>query len=670
MEEDRNQVTEKILDITLEILSLLAGEDHMVVRRKSAECSVSCMCRDVSEGSCRIRSCSSVSAPRFPLHERHNEQKILELSNQIIRLLTGEVVAQCLSMEEWEYLGKEKLYKDSRTEDHQPLHSTRDAEGFESPLLLNQHWETKAGGINEATERGEDEGKLLDPVSPCPEGNHTGTRSPSTRFKEESDSVEGDHLADTSACLLSRRTSTDVKEDPDSCQEGNLSDAEHTEIEYISVCIKEESDSWDDENLPNVSSPPVYPATRTVQEVVACEGNLMDCDVHGVTPDTSPRDADKPSNCKSPQSTHKLEPMFTFSERETCFTGNSKPDKHQAGHTENLRIPSKTGKVMFSGQDCGSSDNSRGEPFSCPEDGEQCSENGDLVTHETIHAAGNSSFQCDECGKCFAQAKRLALHKKTHMEEKTLRCGECGKYFTEKYLLIHQRTHTGEKPFRCDECGKGFIRAANLTAHKKIHNGEKPYKCDDCGKGFTQPSILALHKKSHTEEKTFKCEECGKYFTEKYLLVHQRTHTGEKPFKCDKCEKCFITASNLTAHKKIHSGEKPHKCDECGKCFIKATNLIEHKRIHTGEKPFKCDECGKCFPRAIRLALHKRIHAEDKPFECSECGKYFTQNYELISHQRIHTGEKPFKCDQCGKCFTTTSNLKVHRRIHTREKPA
>ncbi|XP_077345772.1 gastrula zinc finger protein XlCGF53.1-like [Lithobates pipiens] len=72
MEEDRSHMTERILNLTLEIIYLMTGEsfpllksgDHMTIKELS---------RDSQKP------------------ERHNMQKILEVTKKMMELLTGEV---------------------------------------------------------------------------------------------------------------------------------------------------------------------------------------------------------------------------------------------------------------------------------------------------------------------------------------------------------------------------------------------------------------------------------------------------------------------------------------------------------------------------------------------------------------------------------------------------
>ncbi|KAM5140540.1 uncharacterized protein ACMZJ9_014410 [Mantella aurantiaca] len=111
MEANCNNLTERILQLTLEIIYLLTGEDDIVVKKTSGK-----------------------KSTLVPLHsllipERHNE-KILEVTQKMIGLLTGEVPIRCqeatvyFSMEEWEYIeGHKDLYKDVMMEKRPPLTS-------------------------------------------------------------------------------------------------------------------------------------------------------------------------------------------------------------------------------------------------------------------------------------------------------------------------------------------------------------------------------------------------------------------------------------------------------------------------------------------------------------------------------------------------------------------
>ncbi|KAG9470048.1 hypothetical protein GDO78_019014 [Eleutherodactylus coqui] len=116
-------MAESIFTLTLEILFQLTGEDYTVVKKTSSDCCQAPM----SDGWGRPLSPITGPPPHPLILEEINEQKILELTNKMIELLTGEVPIRCqdvtvyFSMEEWEYLeGHKDLYKDVMMEDHQP----------------------------------------------------------------------------------------------------------------------------------------------------------------------------------------------------------------------------------------------------------------------------------------------------------------------------------------------------------------------------------------------------------------------------------------------------------------------------------------------------------------------------------------------------------------------
>ncbi|OCT58900.1 hypothetical protein XELAEV_18001389mg, partial [Xenopus laevis] len=212
------------------------------------------------------------------------------------------------------------------------------------------------------------------------------------------------------------------------------------------------------------------------------------------------------------------------------------------------------------------------------------------------------------------------------------------------------------KKYCCSQCHRQFLQKRDVVRHERTHTSQihvSPHR------------NLYTHLNVHTAKQPLSCSECEKCFTRSAELTdHQRTHTGEKPFCCSECGKCFTRLSQLTVHRQTHTGEKPFCCSECGKCFSKKTNLKNHQRTHTGEKPFSCSECGKCFTNSSNLSIHHRIHTGEKPFSCSECGKCYARSSDLTVHRRSHQGVKPYSCSQCGKFFSRTSNLKVHFQLH------
>ncbi|KAM3940205.1 uncharacterized protein RB166_000220 [Leptodactylus fuscus] len=126
MERDRNKMAESLLNLTLEIIYQLTGEDYTVVKKTSSgRCQA-----PVYDGYGGNLSPIPGSPPHSLIQEEINGQKILELTNKMLELLTGEVPIRCqdvavyFSMEEWEYLeGHKDLYKEVMMEDHQPLTS-------------------------------------------------------------------------------------------------------------------------------------------------------------------------------------------------------------------------------------------------------------------------------------------------------------------------------------------------------------------------------------------------------------------------------------------------------------------------------------------------------------------------------------------------------------------
>ncbi|XP_040294320.1 oocyte zinc finger protein XlCOF7.1-like [Bufo bufo] len=657
MDKDRKHMAERILSLTLEIIYLLTGEDYIVMQKMTVE------------GDIRSRNRVPVMLPppQSGMNERNNEQKILDLTNKIIDLLTGEVpiryqdVTVYFSMEEWEYLEGHKDQYEDIMENHQT---------FISPAETSK---------KETLER-------------CPSPPY------SKDYPQENLNILQDEVTNVSDI----KTEDILKEDEtyaavtQLCKEkeiptdNSIDDCTNTTLENVlSPDYEVNYNSITDDNHGEHSAALL---TTNIPSVLHSRDLLTDSTNHK-----------EPSFVQPPIVNHSTGDsggkLFPHSECGKHFKNKSNLSVHERIHRDENSC-SECGKHFknkynlsmhqrihrddrpFSCAECGKRFRQKSvlfkhqrrhrgeEPFSCPECDKGFHQKSDLVVHQRIHT-GEKPFKCSECGKCFMQKSSLLMHQKIHTGEKPFSCSECGKCFRQKSdLIVHQRRHRKEERFSCSECEKGFQQKSDLIVHQRTHTGEKPYFCSECEKCFTQISALLAHQRTHTGEKPYLCSECGKRFATKLCVIeHQRTHTGEKPYACPECVKCFSHKSSLVKHREIHTGEKPFSCSECEKCFIKKSSLIRHQKCHTGEKPFPCSECGKCFTQKSSLNEHRRIHTGEKPYSCSQCEKCFSYKSDLVKHKRTHTKEKPYSCPECGKCFSQKSNVVKHQLIHTGEKP-
>ncbi|XP_077109713.1 uncharacterized protein LOC143766141 [Ranitomeya variabilis] len=578
MDMDKEKMAERILHLTLEILFRLTGEDYTVVKKTSGERCQAFM----SEGWGRPLS-QITWPPLYPLiHEDINDQKILELNNKMIELLTGEVPIRCqdvtiyFSMEEWEYLeGHKDLYKDVMMEVPQP---------FTSPVLSSKRT---------TPER-------------CP---HLLPQD----CKQENFSVPQDHQGEHLAKINTTGTYLRVDE---RCKE------EIPTYDYPGDCTKRS----EEQVTSSIFKSGDFDFTRDMTVVYATIPEIQSSfDSKNLSSDTFKQflSSDSSQTIKKNRSHKRGDKNLTVLTTNTPFS-SVECEKSFSLKTSFLTHPkTNVEDKIFSSSECGEYFNPKLE----------------LVREKTVHSM-KEPYSCSECGKWFEIKSKLVAHERIHTGEKPFSCSECGKHFNQKSTLIrHHKIHTCKTPFSCSECGKCFPYESSLFKHEKIHIGEKPYSCSECSKCFAYKSDLFKHHKIHTGEKPFLCSECGKCFVDRSTLnKHQRTHTGVKPHSCLECDKCFVCKSDLLSHQRIHTGEKPFSCSECEKCFADKSSLIKHQRTHTGEKPFSCSECGKCFAHRAYLVKHQRTHTGEKPFSCSECQKYFTNKRSLTKHQISHKG--------------------------------
>ncbi|XP_073450519.1 uncharacterized protein [Aquarana catesbeiana] len=479
MEEDQSHMTERILNLTLEIIYLLTGErfplvksgDHMTIT---------------------VPPCDSLKP------ERHNMEKILEVTKKMMELLTGEVPIRCqdvtvyFSMEEWEYLERHKdLYKDVMMDNQPPLTSPDGSSNGNPPERCPRPLYSR-----DSTQ----EGHTIPHHHQSEETTETKVESneeeEETYVRDDQQTVEGTVRM---VIIKEEDVLTEI-----GIEDGNDTESTSEEHVFLSPDCKIEDEDITQDHL---------------GEKLTCN---FHAGLHNVNGSTDPSDPEEPQHTRHRAVVQEME-MFSFPEEPVLFTSSLNTcDGSQKPHScsecgKNFLLKKQLVKHQRAHYGV--------KPFPCDECGKTFSSRGELVRHQKIHL-GIKSYTCPQCGKSFIQKSDLIRHQTSHQVERPYLCSQCGKGFKHRAALAkHQKHHTGDKPHSCPECGRGFVQKSDLSIHLRTHTGEKPYSCSECGKRFVQRYHVVVHQRSHTGERPYCCSECGKAFKRRcYLNVHQRNH--------------------------------------------------------------------------------------------------------------------------------------------------
>ncbi|XP_068115245.1 oocyte zinc finger protein XlCOF7.1-like [Hyperolius riggenbachi] len=694
--EDWSHMTEMILDLTLEIIQLVTGENYKIVKETSGELLT-------PSSHCHGLSPIAEQPPHFLISERNNVRKIVEVVNKMMELLTGE---------EWQYLeGHKEFFKDTMIEIQLPLTAPDGSSNINPPQrctgpLYSRDCLQEDHTIPQHNKFQAE--KLIDIKIEVKEEKEEAIEEEAEVMGGRQCMEEGDMMV-TSEFGMPVSDASSKRNLPEGCTgplySWDFSQEDHTiphnyqngKQNNVSIAGKEEVKEEE--------------GADSVMEEAELSGRHTDlcCDFVESSIHTNPPEGSTgpfyPQDC--PQEDHSY--MLQYQTEEPTDMKHEVKEEEEETEVTGGRQCMEEGDMMVTSElGMPVSDRNEVHPIPLPDgatenDGiTQCSPITGNTHHRDHSADGSPSdpeessdqshsikappnaevsasntsadrcgarkrLSCSECGERFSRKSTLTLHLKTHIEWHPYSCSECGKGFTEnKDLLQHQKTHTGERPFSCVHCDKHFVTKGNLVKHQKIHESERLFSCSECGKQFSTNSDLVRHIRGHTGERPFSCSECGKGFIHKcHLIRHQASHKGVQPFSCTECGKGFFDTICLQRHQKTHTGEKPYACSECGKCFLENGNLHKHMRRHTGKRPFACSECGKSFFENEILQRHWRTHTGERPYSCSECGKCFTESGNLSKHMRQHTGKHPFSCSECGKSFLQRRNLQRHMKTHT-----
>ncbi|PIO38587.1 hypothetical protein AB205_0115020, partial [Aquarana catesbeiana] len=452
MEKDQGHVSERIINLTLEIIYLLTGENYITFKLS-----------DGLMASNMMKTQSPGMDP--PSHCLRMNKKVEEVTSEIIELLTGEVPIRCqdstllFSMEEWECLGGHKdLYKHVMMKNRPPLTSP--------------------------------DGSSLYPPERCPHPLYSRDSTQEHQEIPQKDQNEEPYLRVDEQWREEKAVELYMTDPGDIRTIVKVEEEEETHLKIkeeeipIEICVDRPLD-WN-----NLAKCPVF-----------CPNGEADGD--NITTDCPGEDPITQNFCVV---LNGEDPSSNPSTYEGSFAHNSTLNSdHIPQRMDELSPCYESGEFLAHREEPSSHQQAQGleKPYSCVKCGKCFPQKQQFIRHYRTHFV-EKPFSCSECGKCFKWRAHLTVHQRTHTGEKPFPCSKCGRCFAERATLAnHQRIHSGEKPFSCLVCGKCFSQRSNLITHEKVHTGERPFSCLECGRGFTSRTKLTVHQRTHTGVKPF-----------------------------------------------------------------------------------------------------------------------------------------------------------------------
>ncbi|XP_068115145.1 zinc finger protein 271-like [Hyperolius riggenbachi] len=723
MEEDRGHMTEKLLNLTLEIIYLLTGEDYDVVQKTSGELLT-------SSSYLHRPSLITVPPPHSLTPERNNEKKILEVINKMVQLLTGE---------EWQYIEEHKdLYKEAMMENQPPLASPDGSCYRNTPESCTGPLYSRVDLTVPQHHQSEEQIRVKNEV-----------KEEQTHVRGDQGSAEEDFILVT---IKEEESSPDIS--PDGHNVGSTTDRRFILPPHYNA----------EDNGVTQYSPGGNPITGNTHHRPYYENRS-----HPVTPNIHPRSltAVRPKNPSKPEESSNLntrERPFTCSVCGKCLAHKRNLLAHQRSHAgERPYSCSVCGKAfsrrshLFSHQKVHTGE----RPHSCSECGKRFIEKGNLLRHQRIHT-GERPYSCSECGKCFTHKVSLITHQRSHTGELFFAVSPEHCHHTERHhKVMHAPQGKKRRTPGVTDAGREWLYVEEhkdlykdsmmenqppLTSPDGSNNRNPSERCTGPLLSWDYPQEDPTIPHHYQDEEHINVTVEVKEEEEEMFVLggHQYTEEGDtleivkvEEFSLDENEEGSSNRNPPDRHigplyswdsadedqtipedyqdedmitvkvevkeeeeETLVLGDEPYRGEEeINKDGRDVGNTSEGRLISPPDDNAEDNDAAQYSPggNPITGNTHHRLYHEErspdpsnpedsadrsssskshtvrqeseKRFPCLDCDKFYNKKSLLILHQRSHTGERPFSCSQCGKCFSHKGNYVAHLRIHRNERP-